>query len=421
MRRASLVGLVGLAVLGGCSGAGGGPRWAGTVTDSAGVQVVHNPAEGVWRPGSEWTVTEALRIGTAEGEPEYQFAQIMASPGVPAVAVASDGRIIVLDTQAQLLKVFSPGGAYERTLGGPGGGPGELAPGASAVLITPGDTVLVSDMGNQRANLYLLDGTFVRSFPLPFAEGIPFRWESTTDGRVIAQLRRLAFPGSSGPPDTMDVLVERRLDGTLGDTLMRVPSGQTLKFSGGAPEIRLFSPEPAWALSGEHVLYGVSDAFRIGVYAHGGALQRVVDKPFTREPVTGADQEMYKDMMRKAAAGQAPPEQINQFIQMVKFAEFYPAFAQIVGGPGGSMWVQQLQTASSLPPEQREDYNPQQDIGSPRWDVFDAEGRFLGVVTMPARFQPVRFAGDKIYGVQRDELDVQYVVVLNLVRPGDDS
>jgi hypothetical protein len=158
----------------------------------------------------------------------------------------------------------------------------------------------------------------------------------------------------------------------------------------------------------------------LGVYAPGGKLERVIEKPFEREAVTQADQDMYKDLMRKLAGGQAPPEQVNQFLSMVKFAEYYPAFAGIAGGPEGSIWVQQLQTAGSLPADQREGYNPQQDIGSPRWDVFDREGRYLGVVTMPARFQPVRFLGDKIYGIQRDELDVQYIVVLHLDR-GDDS
>ena len=48
--------------------------------------------------------------------------------------------------------------------------------------------------------------------------------------------------------------------------------------------------------------------------------------------------------------------------------------------------------------------------------MFDNEGRFLGVVSMPRRFQPVLFVDDKIYGIQRDELDVQYVVRLGIVK-----
>jgi hypothetical protein len=56
-----------------------------------------------------------------------------------------------------------------------------------------------------------------------------------------------------------------------------------------------------------------------------------------------------------------------------------------------------------------------EDVGSPDWDVFDAQGRFLGVVNTPAGFTPRVFGGDKIYGVWRDELDVQYVVRLRIV------
>lgn len=32
------------------------------------------------------------------------------------------------------------------------------------------------------------------------------------------------------------------------------------------------------------------------------------------------------------------------------------------------------------------------------WDVFDADGRFLGEVTMPARFMAMKFVGEEIYG-----------------------
>ena len=40
----------------------------------------------------------------------------------------------------------------------------------------------------------------------------------------------------------------------------------------------------------------------------------------------------------------------------------------------------------------------------------DTEGRFLGSLDMPAKFQPLRFYGNRIYGIGRDELDVQYVM-----------
>jgi hypothetical protein len=407
-------------VLAGCSGAGGGVQWAGTVTDSAGVQVVRNPATGVWQPGDQWTVTEALRIGTAEGDPEYQFGM------VAGIALLSDGRIAVLDQQGQHVKLFGADGKYLQTIGKAGSGPGELGAATVALFAGPGDTLIVADMANQRVNLYQPDGTFLSGFRLGLEQGIPLRWDMTPDRRVITQVRSLNLPSAPGQqaaaPDTMDIILERRLDGSPGDTLMRVPSGRTFSFSGGRPEFNFFTAEPAWALYGDGILYGVNDQYRLGVYSKDGQLQRVIEKPFDRPPVTEADQQaligLLENAWREAGVDQAAVAQLKSGIH---FAPNYPAYLQALAGPDGTIWVQQLQVLSQLPEEQRKQFNPQLDMGSPNWEVFDAEGRFLGVATMPHRFQPMRFEGDKIYGIQRDELDVQYIVVLNVVKPGDDS
>jgi hypothetical protein len=63
-----------------------------------------------------------------------------------------------------------------------------------------------------------------------------------------------------------------------------------------------------------------------------------------------------------------------------------------------------------------EDFNIQ-NVGSPEWEVFDAEGRYLGVVELPARFTPAKIMEDAVYGIWLDELDVQYVKRLRIVRP----
>jgi hypothetical protein len=381
--------------------------WQGSITDSAGVTIVQNPAQPLWGPDDAWTLTEELRIGTAEGEPDYQFGTLA------GIAVASDGRIVAADVQAQQLRVFTPEGVYEHTIGKPGAGPGELGLGIAAVIIGPNDTVLVADMGNQRVNIYLLDGTFVRSFRIELQQGLPLRWEGTTDGRVVSQVRQVQFPGMPAPADSSDAIVVRHTDGSVGDTLLKVPSGKTFQLGGQRPEVKLFSSEPSWALYGPDVLSGVNDTYRFGVYAPGGALKRVITKPFTPRNISEGDQKAMMDaferLWKQFGLNQ---EQVAAAKQTIKFAEQYPAYLQALEGVDGSIWVQGVQSASALPPEMQESYNPQLDIGSRQWDVFDAEGRYLGVVSMPLRFQPVRFLGNNIYGIQRDELDVQYVVKL---------
>ena len=139
-----------------CSSGGG--DWAGSVTDSAGVSIVANPATGMWGRGQAWTVQEELRIGALEGDPEYQFGQVAQG----GITVDSHGRIYVLDQQAQEIKVYSPDGAYEKTIGKQGGGPGELRA-AQFLVMGPGDTLVVPDLGNRRVSKFSPDGTLLAS------------------------------------------------------------------------------------------------------------------------------------------------------------------------------------------------------------------------------------------------------------------
>lgn len=394
-----------------------GSDWQGSITDSAGVQVVRNPDAGTWGPDDTWTLTEVLRIGTAEGEPEYQFGQLLLAG---SIALASDGRIVVLDAQGQHLKVFTPDGTYERTIGGPGGGPGEIGIATqSTMLMAPGDTIVMVDLGNQRVNLYLLDGTFVRSFPVDLAAGFPFRWELAADGRVIVQFRKLDFTGAAAGADSMDIIAVQHLDGTVGDTVMRVLSGKTIQFSGGLPEWNFFVPEPLWALWGDRILHAVNNNYRISVYGPAGGLQRVIAKPFTLAPVTDADKDPFKRALRKAMLDQgAPPQLATQLVDTrLHFAPNYPAFAQMLEGPFGTILVQLIEPLANLSEEERENFDfASGSAASRQWDVFDDQGRYQGVLMMPAGFQPVEFRGNEIYGIQRDELDVQYVVKLTVER-----
>lgn len=311
-----------------------GARWTGTITDSTPVAIVANPTEGQWTPEERWTLEEGLRIGTVEGDPDYQFGQIGWTD------VDSRGRIHVLDTQARQIKVYSPDGQYVQTIGGPGGRPGQLGPG---------------------------------------------------------------------------VMVDA--SGAIADTLHRFPSGGTFSFGGGAPEIEIYSAEPVWRLTDDlKLLYGVNSDYRLGVYGAGGALERVITKPFTRRPVTERDRTAVLRAIERAwrDAG-VPASMMEQLRSRVTFGDFFPAFSSVLTGPEGTIWVQHIQSVAALSDEELESYNLVEQAGAPDWDVFDVEGRYLGVVSMPARFAPRTFHDDKVYGVWRDELDVQYVMVLRIL------
>jgi hypothetical protein len=381
-----------------CSNEG---RWTGTVSDSAGVIIVNNPEVGLWTDAERWTLEEELRVGAVEGDPEYQFGQI------GNIVVGSDGRIYVPDTQARHIRVFSPDGQYLLTIGGPGGGPGELGRNASFVALTAGDTLIVPDRTNRRVNRYAPDGTVLPDAPLRVEQGRPVRYNLSPSGLAAAQLRLPVVP-------RMDAIVELASSGSFGDTLLKFPSGGADALPG---EIQQFSPEPMWEITDSlTALYGVNNEYRIGMYDGSGSLTRILSKSHEPVAVTERDLRAFFTYLDRAwlAAG-VSRSRLPELHSRTHFAEFYPAFMSVQLGYRGTIWVQRIQPPGDLTDEEIERYNFLEEFGSPDWDVFDPAGRFLGVVTMPARFQPRLFHGDRIYGVWRDDLDVQYLIRLRLI------
>jgi hypothetical protein len=388
---------------------GGSPEmvsWSGTMTDSAGVTIVENASQGLWTESEAWTLEEELRIGGLGGELPYQFGQ------VGTIAVDSKGQLLVSDVHAQEVRVFSEAGTYLRSVGRPGSGPGELGMGASVVLLSPGDTLLVPDVRNRRMDRFGPDGESLASAPLRPEEGRPLRYNLNATGGMTVQLRPVGL--QDGPePDTMDAVVVIEPSGLMGDTLLRIPTGGLL----GGRGITYFTPEPWWDVTDSlTVLYGMNHEYRIGYFDRQGSLRRIVSMPSEPKTITDRDIRAFFAYLDRAwlDAG-VPPSRLAANHQRVSFAEFLPVFASFHTGYQGSLWVQPVQAPGELSDEEIELYNFIEDFGSTEWDVFDREGRFLGNVAMPYRFTPRYFIGEKIYGVARDDLDVQYVVRLRVV------
>ena len=382
-------------------------EWAGTITEVDGVTVVANPTEGMWEEEEEWTFEEMVRIGTIAGDPDYQFGE------VGSVAVADDGSIHVFDTRSLTVKTFSGDGTHLRTFGRGGNGPGEIGTGATDVLTAGGDTLMVPDPTNQRINLYTSDGNSAGSLPLPLSAGLTLIWRTTSSGRIVRQIRPINLQGPDDSAEATDVIVAQTAGSTQLDTLLRMPSGGSLNLSGASSSIVLFAPEPVWAVTDDlSVWYGMSDDFSFHLYRD-GQLVRTFTKPFTQQPVTEtAKRRAREEMLQLWRDAGVPSPSLALLADMIGFGDSFPAFSAVFVGPSGTIWVQHAVSAETVFDEQAVILDI---FGIPDWDVFDEEGRFLGTVTMPERFSPRLFDGDRIYGVWADELDVQYVLVLRIV------
>ena len=394
-----------------CGGdAAPGDAWTGTVTDSAGVAIVSNPTEGLWGGTPRWEFVEEYRVGGMDAETEAQFGQV-APIGIDLDA---DGNVYVADMQAQAIRAFGPDGSFLRTIGSPGQGPGEIGQQMIAAFVV-GDEVWAADLGNMRVSRWTLDGTMETPLPLDLTAGIPIRWDELSGDRVVIQLRGMDFTGEGTTPENDAVVY---FDGAIGDTLALLPVGQSFQMTGGVPQFRFFEAEPVWdATTDGRLMSAMNSDYRIEIRSAEGTLERIVTRPFEPRPVTEGDQRAMLDAIRDLMTEQqgVPPQAVEMIMSQASFADSYPAFAQMLAGPNGTLWVQRIATAEELGAS--EDFD-MQNLGSDLWDVFDAEGRYLGEMTMPAKFTPVRVDGDAFWGIQRDEFDVQSVVRYRLQEVG---
>jgi 6-bladed beta-propeller len=407
-RAALILTLAPLGIACGGSESSGGPTWAGTVSDSAGVQVVHNPEEGMWTERTGWSLTEEVSVGGLSGDIEYEFGQIT------GVDVDAEGNLYIADLQAQEIRVFDPSGIYLRTIGKPGSGPGEIGPGGLVGVFVIGDEVFVPDMANARINRFTLDGEALEAQTLDVLAGIPIRWDRVAED-VIAQRRTVntdataqdAFEPTGDPVVTMNRETPQ--------ILATLPIGQSIQFNaGGIPRIKIFDPEPVWDAGDDgRILVALNNSVRIEVWSADGVLEQIVFRDHEPKPVTELDQRVFKDLVAEQASAQgAPPAAVQQFLSTMEFADFYPAFATLAVGPSGSVWAQRIRTVAETGGE--EDFNPQ-DLGSNEWDVYNVDGHYLGVFTFPGKFQPIKVIGDRFYGIHRDELDVPSVKVYRVL------
>jgi hypothetical protein len=382
-------------------------RWDGTVRDSAGVAIVENFGGALWTDETRWSLTEVWKIGTADGDPEYMFGDIS------TLALLSDGTVVVADRMGPNLKFFTPAGVHLRTVGRAGSGPEDFSSDIR-VYRAYGDTLLVVDVKNMQVHRLAPDGTWLdswRSFP---QDGwIIHRWTSAPSGRIATLMRPFQMPDSPPAVDSLDTVLIRDVRGEVLDTLARVPTRPRNRGVGGAPESRYWAGNPDFGLTWSGGLVtGRSDSYRLKWYDENGDLERIVSLRRERQPITERDRSLVMEKKEQALSkARLPPAQIAQYKSAsVHFEDYYPAWRSFICGVDGTVWVQRLTAVSALGEQEFERFEK---IAFPptssEWDVFDREGRYLGVMDMPTGAMSFSFVGDRIYGVWKDELGIQYI------------
>ena len=97
-----------------------------------------------------------------------------------------------------------------------------------------------------------------------------------------------------------------------------------------------------------------------------------------------------------------------------------PPLGRLIAADDGAFWVERIDGGRPAEVEFRKYFRRPSESAetSATWDVFDARGRFLAAVPLPARFAPMAVTERTVTGVQRDEFDVEYVVTYRIRAEG---
>lgn len=351
------------------------------VRDSAGVRIVEHQ-----------TLPE--RTAFVLGNPLYRAGWTDEGPAfgrIRSAALLESGGAAIGDIGADELVILNEIGQVVETLGGPGEGPGEIGL-LMSVHALPDDTLVVEDDGNARITLY--HGEQAVSI------------HTVEDGRAVfglmavgLQERQLTMTTSSYSPyfeePWLRAAIVRHPLGTqkwdtisLYDYVPRIARDET-----AAP----FLPIGHVGVRAGGALIARGDRPQVEAIDLQGRTTQIVRWEEAPLELTDSIWSIFS-AYRMGRAGSRPEEEMRELLGELRAlaGETLPYMSEVRGDQVGRIWVSEF-TADYQHPS--------------RYRVFGQEGDWLGWVVMPPRTQILDIGRDRILAVQRDQFDVEAVVV----------
>ena len=390
--------------------------------DSAGITIVENigPA---WTAEQAWQVVDSavVDIGGGTGDPAYELSQVRGP-----VRLRS-GMLAIANATTNEVRIYDGSGKHVKTTGRGGTGPGEYQ-NITGLWLGPGDSLLVADVLVRRLTVLDHEGTVGRSFSLGGQGGalapsngrvelaIPIGWFG--DGSVVGVSQAFAINQTrAGVFRDSQALIRYGSDGTVRDTLAVVPGIEmeqlTVTFgtrSFSTPTAVPLGKQTMTAVAADRFYVAQNKSWEIEMHGLDGALRTLVRTARQTTRITPSDiaanRKEQLDQMKSNPALRGVPDaimkQVTDRIEQAKYPETFPFLGPLLADDTGNLWAQEVTSPV---------------IKTQRFAVIDSTGRWLGTVTMPARFTPTAIAAGMVYGVWRDEDDVEHVRGYRLRKP----
>jgi len=382
-----------------------GPRLVEPVvtTLANGAMEVRNSGPSAWVDTMGWKLVELYQVGgsTATGPEELVHPL--------SVAVDQAGEIYVGDMNPAVIKQFGPTGAYVRSIGREGSGPGEFK--VPQVATAPG-LLVVHDPGAARTSVFDSAGRFLRS------------WNSACcNWRGIGVSREgvVAVPSNgnpTGPRHPGDAyFIRYQLDGSLVDTLhiagpegIGDPRRWSFESANGNQYFVPIPLTPAVSMTLEPAGGGVvgwSGAYRFFATRTGLDTTQVVTLETGPVTVTDAQRIRIRDsLVDWYGDGGVDRKATDEAFKLADIPSTAPDFESIAVDGSGNRWVRRVGGASQ---------------DSARFDVFDSTGAYLGAVPVPRSFgraSQTVWGADRVATIGEDADGLPVVVVYGIEKRG---
>ena len=372
-------------------------------------QVVRSTGAPAW--GADLRLVEEVRIGTLDGADEYILGR------VGSVAVGRDGVIVVADEQVPVIRMYDARGKFIRNVGRKGGGPGEYeAIGGMRTL--PDGRVALWDNRNQRITLFTPAGELAESHRVVsglFASDI-FQVDRTGHFYVRTVVGR---PVDGGDWDEGWIRVSPI--GKLVDTIpipKEANAPRSFVLSGPSGYDRPFTPQLVTAMSSNgYLITGHNTTYAFEQHLPNGPVRRI-ERAYTPVPVARAERgewEAWASILARPAAARPGQPAVRSAPRPASYAipDIKPAYKDLRTDSQGRIWVRRYVAAQSRPGPERKpgDERPRRVWKEPQtFDVFEAEGTFLGTITLPFDAYLYDAIDRHIWATVRGESDEEYVV-----------
>jgi len=388
--------LAGVALLSGCHS--DSARAPTSATDSAGVRIVES-TEPVWGATAPWEVIRNPLLDlTATGRgPEYEFFRV-----TDAVWL-SDGRLVVANDGTSEIRLYSARGEYQAAAGRNGEGPGEFRR-IRTMSRMRGDSVAVYDVLLNRLTILGPDGSVGRVISLR---------ETFRRARHLRAFDDSTFLGLASYTPSNHLLGEYRIpysliqlgpEGAVLDTIATIDGlagFRTPRADGPLP----FPKNGHLATLGREIVIGDADSLAYERFSGPGIRSQTVSVPGYDLALTSEQRDSTEQVWLHRSDGRPHPPDIVDLLERLPFPTHKPGYTRLLLDGGGYVWAARY-------------YRGMYAGQTVEWEIFAPSGEWLGRIATPAGFDVLQIGSREILGVQRDELEVEHVQVLRLIRSG---